>query len=199
MIGTENQFIINYTTSQSAGEAHDFVRHMEKFKDRTDKKPKAAIGDAAYGSEENYDYLEKEGLDNYLKYSGIYYEKSQKHKRNPFHKDNFQYDPKEDVFTCPNNQKLYFKEEGTRRNANGYISKTKKYQCDSCDQCPFFNKCTTGKNRALQFSPRYNAFKDQVKKNYGSVQGEYMKKQRGVDVETPFGDIKHNQGYRRFR
>jgi hypothetical protein len=26
-----------------------------------------------------------------------------------------------------------------------------------------------------------------------------LRKQRGTDVETPFGDIKHNMGYRRFR
>ena len=29
--------------------------------------------------------------------------------------------------------------------------------------------------------------------------GIELKKKRGVDVETPFGDIKHNMNYRRFR
>ena len=32
-----------------------------------------------------------------------------------------------------------------------------------------------------------------------TAEGLRLRKQRGTDVETPFGDIKHNMGYRRFR
>jgi len=41
--------------------------------------------------------------------------------------------------------------------------------------------------------------KKQVRENYETEKGREAKKRRGYDVETPFGDIKHNQEYRRFR
>lgn len=199
MIGTEDQYIINYTISQSAGESHDFVKHMQKFSKKVGRNPKNAIGDAGFGSEENYDYLKKEGIGNYLKYSGIYKEQTAKYKNNPFHKDNFKYDENNDEFICPNNRRLKFKEEATRKNANGYKSKNKVYECEDCTNCQFAKLCKKGKLRKIQYSPNYDSYKAQVRENYRTVEGEKKKKQRGIDVETPFGDIKHNQEYKRFR
>jgi len=41
-------------------------------------------------------------------------------------------------------------------------------------------------------------YRQQAKANLLSEQGIALRKQRGSDVETVFGDIKHNIGMRRF-
>ena len=199
--GTENQYVINYTIGQSAGEAQDFPTHMEKLKTRTaNKNPKNTIADGAFGSEENYTYLEKEDIANYLKYSGIYYENTKRYQQNRFHKDHFDYDAESDSFICPNDQRLIFKEEATSRNANGFIQKKRVYQSQNCEGCIYADQCKKGKKgRNIQFSPAYEKYKDQVRQNYCSTTGISMRKRRGWDVETPFGDIKYNQNYSRFR
>ena len=199
--GTENQFVINYTIEQSAGESQAFPAHMKKLKQLTcGRMPKNAITDAGFGSEENYAYLEKEGIGNYLKYSGIYYEKTKKHRQDRFHKDHFDYDERSDTYTCPNGQQLTFKEEATSQNKNGFIRQYKVYKSRNCLGCPYGDQCKKTKNqRILKVNTTYEAYKKKVRENYSSDTGESMRKRRGWEVETPFGDIKHNQDYRRFK
>ncbi|MEO0341616.1 MAG: IS1182 family transposase [Bacteroidota bacterium] len=71
-LGTQDQFIINYTIHQSTVDAPVFIEHMDNTKallnDIGYAMPQRISGDAGYGYEQNYDYLEVEGLDNYLKY-----------------------------------------------------------------------------------------------------------------------------------
>ena len=198
--GSENQFIVNYTIHQTLGETNEFVPHIKELARFTEQRPKNLIGDAAYGSEENYTYLQEHGLGNYLKYSGIYFEKSAKSKENPFHKDNFAYDPHQDQFTCPANQAVEFEYETRKKTKSGYQRKIRVYECSSCRTCSLAEACKRGKNnRQIKFSPAFEGYKKQVKENLSSELGMSLSKQRGVCAETPFGDIKHNMGYRRFR
>lgn len=198
--GTENQFVINYTIHQSAGETNEFVKHIKKLEQRTAKLPKNVIGDAAYGSEENYDYITKRKIGNYLKYSGIYFESTKKYKENRFHKDHFAYDKDKDQFTCPDNQPLDFQYETVKTSKNGYKNKIRVYECQQCADCNLASLCKKGTgNKKIKFSPGFEAYKQQVKQNLQTDIGIMLRKQRGVDVETPFGDIKHNMHYLRFR
>ena len=199
--GTENQYIVHYTIEQSAGESQAFPGHMEKLKTRTSGKvPKSVTTDAGFGSEENYTYLDNEQIDNYVKYSGMHYENSRRYKENRFHKDHFPYDQQNDSFTCPNQQKLVYEKTLVRRNANGYGSQVRVYRSKGCKGCIYASQCKKGDNdRTLSISPDYEFYKHQVRLNYSTTTGTSMRKRRGWDVETPFGDIKHNQNYRRFR
>lgn len=198
--GTENQFIVNYTIHQTAGDIGVFVPHMRHLAKYTYKMPKNAVGDAGFGSEENYDYLKAEQINNYLKYSGFYFEQSRKYKGNRFHKDNFQYDKVKDQFTCPNGQILKFDHQATRTSRSGYKNKVRVYKSRSCAKCPMAHMCKKGvSDRRIKFSPGFEAYKRAVKEKLKTPDGIRMRKLRGTDVETPFGDIKHNMGYRRFR
>jgi hypothetical protein len=75
-IGTENQFIVNYTLHQSPNDMPVLKDHLEDTKEQLASigypLPKRASADAGYGSEENYDYLEAVGMENYVKYPGFY-------------------------------------------------------------------------------------------------------------------------------
>jgi hypothetical protein len=70
--------------------------------------PKRASADAGYGSEENYDYLEAEGLENYVKYPGFYQEQRKKVQNDPFRVENLYYNATEDYLVCPMGQYPYY-------------------------------------------------------------------------------------------
>jgi hypothetical protein len=42
------------------------------------------------------------------------------------------------------------------------------------------------------------AYKQQARENLNNEQGSGLRKQRCIEIESCFGDIKHNMGFRRF-
>jgi hypothetical protein len=78
-IGTENRFVLGYSVHQRPGDPGCFIPHMQETqKQRNGLQPKNVITDSAYGSEENYLFLEKEQIQAYLKYGSF-------HKRRKVH------------------------------------------------------------------------------------------------------------------
>ena len=75
-IGTEKQFILNYSIHQDAGDTTTLQENIEKFEKLHKKLPKRIIADSGYGSEENYEYLKEKEIEGYVKYN--YFHKEQK-------------------------------------------------------------------------------------------------------------------------
>jgi transposase len=199
--GTEDQFIVTYTLSQSGGEANLFKSHLEKLFDNIGKVPENIIGDAAYGSEENYALLESLSSNAYLKYTGYYQEQTRKYKEDRFHRHNFPYDQTTDSFTCPDNRKLERKSTSREVRPSGYERIMVNYECTDCSGCPFSNDCKKPDQvrRQISFSPAWDEYRLQAKQRLTTEKGIALKKQRSIDVESSFGDIKYNQSYNRFR
>jgi len=199
--GTENQFIVNYTLAQSSGESHLLKTHLKQLEQLVGKLPENIVGDAAYGSEENYAYLKDHSSNAYLKYTGYYNEQTRKHKEDRFHRDNFPYDPNTDSFTCPTGRKLTQKSQSVEVRPGGYQRTTLLYSSNDCTSCPFARDCKKPDQELRQFSvnPTWDAFKQQARDRLSTEKGIDLKKRRSVDVESSFGDIKFNQGYTRFR
>ena len=200
-ISTENQFVTNYTVSQNAADSVGFVEHVDKIKERGDKYlPKNYSGDSGFGNEENYEKLEKLGINNYLKFNNFHHEQTQAFQQNPFLKEHFQYNPEQDYYICPKGQKLLLTEHKTIKTKTGYKSEVKSYQCEDCNGCEFKEKCTRSpQNRTIEVREKLEKFKNQARSNLTSETGIALRKQRNIDVEPVFGDWKHNQGYRRVR
>jgi len=202
--GTEGQFIIGFSIHQGAGDPGCFIPHMEAQKFPKNKMPKNSIGDAAYGSEENYAWLEKHQIGNYLKYNRFHKEqhpprKPELREKERFVSANFPYDQEKDEFTCPAGHPMSYRETRPYKTRNGYLSERRFYEADQCESCPLKPQCTKAKgNRRIQVSFKLRAYQQQARENLLSEQGIELRKKRAVDVETPFGNIKQNMGYRRF-
>jgi transposase len=202
--GTEGQFIVGYSIHQRAGDPGCFIPHMEQQKFPKDKLPKRVVADAAYGSEENYHWLEQQEVGNYLKYNRFHQE--QHPPRTPEGKEkqrfvsaNFPYDQDKDEFTCPAGHPMTYRETRPYRTENKYLSERRFYECDHCSTCPLKPQCTKAQgNRRIQVSFKLREYQQQARTNLLSERGIELRKQRCTDVETPFGDIKHNMGFRRF-
>jgi transposase len=201
LVGTQNQFIINYSFHQQKGSETDgFVAHLNRCQQLLGRSPDVVMGDSAYGSEENYHFLANNSIGNYLKYNTFHLEETKKYQTNPYRKENFAYDAQTDTYRCPQGRPLLFKELKQITTDNGYQTTVKLYECVDCRDCPLASLCKRGTgNRTIQINPTLEMYRAQARSNLNSEQGIALRKQRGVDVEPVFGDIKFNQGYRRCR
>ena len=198
-IATEDQFILGYGIYQKAADTSVFIPFIDKVKTQLKGVPRNIIADAGYGSEENYGYVKDNNIGNYIKYNNFDYEKTNEHKKKIFLSDHFEYNKKQDQYICPSGQILDFNGIKKTKSESGYISKRRIYKSRCCDQCSYKNLCCKGKNnRTIEISPKLIKFKVRVKRNLESETGKKLRSQRGVDVESVFGQIKHNNQFRRF-
>lgn len=199
IIGTEEQIIVNYSLHQKASETDKFIPHMKKLKRITNgRKPKRAIGDGTYGSDENYNFLKKEKIGSYLKYPGFYQEVTGQAEKKRFNRINFIYNQKEDKIYCPEGREMLLQEIEEKKTDNGYKQQIRKYK-GNCSGCKYLSLCSKSPGgRTIQLNKKLEKYKRLTKKNLCSPLGIELRKKRSVDVETVFGDIKLNQAFRRF-
>jgi len=198
-IGTENGFVVGYDLFPNPTDTKTLKVHLRRQARRLGTKPKVIITDAGYGSEENYVYLENRRTVAVIKYSTYRKERSQKWKKDIFRTENWEYDKKGKYYVCPNGRKLDFKETKKRATDSGYPITIQKYECESCKYCRKKKQCTKAKgNRTIERNERWLRLKQKAKRVLEDERYADLRKQRSVEVETVFGQIKGNQGNRRF-
>ncbi len=196
MVGTENQVVLNYDVHSQAGDTACFREHMENCLEHNGCLSKNIVGDAGFGSEENYQYLEDKGLGNYLKYNTFYQESKKKFSQDRTKKENFRYDKRKDEYICLSGKRLKFIREEDNYTKLGYKQTLRIYEGVECARC--LDKCTTAKYRCIQVNRNLERHKNIARRNLTSELGIALRKMRGVEVETIFGDIKRNFGFSRF-
>lgn len=202
--GTEGQFIVGYSVHNKSSDPVCFREHMEGVRIGLKRLPKKVVADAAYGSEENYEYLQKNRVENYLKYPTFYqdthpYRNPQIIRNHQFRSDHFDYDSESDQFICPAKKKLSYLYTSKYKTDNGYESERRHYECGTCQDCPLKPQCTRAKgNRRIQVSFQLIEHRRQAREHLISDLGKELRAKRSVEVETVFGHIKHNMGFRRF-
>lgn len=201
-IGTENQFILGYSVHQRPGDTSCFKEHMEQAKKILGELPKNVIADAGYGSEENYEYLQKEDLNNYVKYNTFHKEASKKWKNDLSKVQNWGYDEQKDEYVCGYGKRLVFAYEKKQKSENGHSSGIRVYRGTECKDCPYRPYCVKSDkpehNRQIYINRRLDELKAEARANLTSETGLVLRSQRAIEPETVFGDIKGNSGIRRF-
>jgi transposase len=199
-ICVENGFVLNYVISDSAADNISFIPLMDGVIDNLNKIPENANADGAYGNEENHGYLEEKGIGNFLKYNTYHKEKSTSWREKKIKFEDFIYDENKDAFTCKNGVKLLLNRLQEDVTKTGYMRKIKIYtpRKGSCKGCPFRARCTKSKDRSLQVSWNAERLKQQAKKNLNSEKGLELRKRRGNEVESVFGDEKLNKKKHRY-
>lgn len=193
----QNQIIVHYTVSQNSNDAVAFKDHIDTMPEEL--LPQSWLGDSIYGTLINYRELNQRKIGNYLMYPTFHREQKSNFKNQIFLRENFQYDPQTDTYRCPTNQVLELKWSGEVTLSDGSTTLEKNYQAKGCQSCPFFDQCCKGAgDRTIRVKPELENYKRQAGDNLRCDSGIILRKKRGVDVETPFGNIKHNKGHRRF-
>ena len=106
------------------------------------------------------------------------------------------------LYTCPDGRKLPFAGERKTKTDRGFESTARVYECPDCGGCPLRKACFKSKDenarKRIQVNPRLTEFKQRASALLHTEKGSKLRKKRGVDVETVFGDIKRNYGFTRF-
>lgn len=204
-ISTENQFILNYTIHQNTNDTGTLQQHLENFKESYGEEVfsqiEAITTDAGYGSEENYEYLEENGIDAYVKYNTFDKEQDQNYqqKHKTFSKENLHYNEEMDFYVCPMGQRMEKTHESSRRTKNGFEQKLSHYQAKNCEGCPIRSMCHGSKNnRSLERNHNLERYKEKARELLKSEEGIKKRKKRCWDVEPVFAQLKHNHNFKRF-
>jgi transposase len=198
-ISTENQYILGYTIHQTTNDTTTLKAHMECLKESLGKMPDTLVADAGYGSEENYEYLENNDVEAFVKYQYFHKEQSKKWREDPYRTENLPYDQKSDSYTCPMGQQMNFLKEKIKITDNGFKQTKRLYQAHDCGGCPRKECCHNRQgNRIIEVNPKLNHYKSIIRERLTSKRGIKYRSQRPVDVEAVFGIIKGNRNYRKF-
>ena len=204
-IGTENQFILGFYIDQNPSDSVGLIPQLEQVKTNLGVIPGKLVGDAGYGCEENYSYLESENVEAFVKYPAFDREhgKGKKRKQSPRNKylsSNFTIDEKTGEAICPEGKHLRYIETKDVPTKTGYIASKRIYRCEHGKTCPVRELCTKAKDgrRYFEYSPKLVAFKKQAAKRLTSDEGRALRSRRLTEPEAVFGLIKQNLGFRRF-
>ena len=202
MAGCEDQFITGVSVHQNTHDGACFKEHLEQTAQQQPTQPDNIIADSIFGTAQNYELLEQKQINSYLKFPSFHAEQRQNYKDNIFLKDNFYYDPISDTYSCPNDELLTFRRTYTSTHKRtGYKTEFREYECTNCGECIFYRQCCKsekGANRTILVDRKLELFKVKARANLKSDQGILLRKKRSIEIESVFGDIKHNMGFRRF-
>ena len=161
------------------------------------KKSVVITADSGYSSMEKLAELElKEHIDAYI--PDARYQGKQRGKKidedSPFHKKNFTYDARNNVYVCPDNKKLFF----VRRRREKSEAMCSIYQCRQYRGCQYAGVCTTNRDgREIRICDNVGVLY-RMRKKLDTAEGKAIYGRRKVIVEPVFGNIKHNLKFREF-
>ena len=194
-----DEYIANYQAFQYASDADCFQPLMQSFYDKYKIWPEYSVGDAGYGSYNNYLFCEEHGMKKYMKFSMFKKETTDKdYHSDPYRSVNFKTDDNGNLI-CPAGRKFHFlKNEHIRGNQYGRTQEY--YQCENCEGCELRANCHKGKNnRIIRINEELTVFHKEVIDNLNSIKGAYLRMNRSIQAEGAFGNIKWNRNYKRLR
>lgn len=199
-IATENQFITDFSLFPNPTDILTLIPFLQSFSQRYHRVAHTVVADSGYGSEENYRFMEENGMEAYVKYNYFHMEQRPRFKPNPFKAENFYYNEQQDYCICPMGQKMH--RIGTKhvKTASGYVSENARYRAIRCEGCPLRCLCFKAKgNRTIELNHRLRKYKQKAKELLCSEEGLKHRGQRCIEPEAVFGQIKYNMNYKRFR
>ena len=196
LASSEDQFITAVTVHQNPNDAIGFKQHVESFT----FVPATITADSIFGTEENYQFLESKEVTAYLKYPLFHKEQSRKFREDPYRKENFRYHAETDTYECPEKQRLDYTQNRRDVSKTGFTSDIKIYKASECVSCSKRELCTKSKegNRTIMINNQLDIYKQIARTILESPKGIELRKRRSVEIESCFGDIKHNMRFRRF-
>ena len=200
-IATENQFLVDFGLFPNPSDTLTMPLFLTSFHRRYGRFPYEGVADSGYGSEENYRFMEENGIQAYVKYNYFHMEQKRSFKQDPRRVENLHYNAEGDYFVCPMGQ--HMRRVGTRhdRTESGYVIEQAAYRAQHCQGCPMKARCYKRKrgNREIEVSHRLIAYKQRARENLTSDKGLEHRSKRPIEPEAVFGQMKNNMHYKRFR
>lgn len=193
-------FCVNYSLHQKPTDTTTLIPHINQHQQLFGNFPKTVTADAGYGSHENYQFLQENNINAYVKYNTFHQEQKRKPDcKKGFKSDELYYNKEQDCYYCPMGQRMQYIYTSTRTTENGYRQEIKKYQAQNCDGCPLRGVCHQSKtNRTIEINHQLVQLKNNARENLKSEVGIEHRKKRCYTIEPVFACIKQNKNFKRF-
>ncbi|MCY0894728.1 MAG: IS1182 family transposase [Alicyclobacillaceae bacterium] len=191
-VDADNGFIVGVSMSNSSSDQQQFDAVLDSIQENTGRMPQKVTADAGYFSAANIKSCQSRKVDGYIAAS-----REGRQVGNSFDKQNFTYDPQEDVYVCPAGKMLTLKQ--TQHAKDPHKSTKWVYECQACPECPFQKECARAKS-GLRTITRTEAdpVREAMRTKVQSEEGKAIYRQRKMIVEPVWGEVKQVQGFRQF-
>lgn len=195
-IGVNSEYITGidvFSNRTDYGTLQPFLKTMERKQHRKYEK---IVADAGYESVGNYLYLEKHGLESYIKPQNHEVKQTAKFKRQIGRAENMRYNAEGDYYVCAQGRKLKLYRESEK---GGIV--TSHYRCESCVGCPCRAQCCKAKDglaKELQVRKQFERYRAISEANVTTDEGIYLRLCRSIQAEGTFALLKTDFGFRRF-
>ncbi len=198
-IGVDSEYIVATDIFSDRNDVWTFVPFLQRMEERLGFKYPTATADAGYESEEGYDYMKKNGQKPYIKPQTYEKWKKRSFKNDISKRENMIYDEENDTYICHNGKKLIPQYVTKKTSKNGYESEVTMYECESCEGCPYKEKCTRAKgNKRMGVSKKFISLRQESYENITSKLGIQYRMNRSIQVEGAFGVLKNDYEFQRF-
>jgi len=190
VVDQKHGLIVHSDVVNENNDDNQFTQQVTQANETLGKKCKNACADAGYANTDELKKIDDQNI------NVIVPTQKQAHdtKPEPFDKEHFTYDSKNDCYYCPEGHRLRYKNFDAIKNHKTYIMENKKH----CLACKHYGICTIAKcGRAI--TRLFNEeTKQKLEKIYSSKESQVTYKLRQQKVELPFGHIKRNLGVNAF-
>jgi hypothetical protein len=199
-ISTENQFISHYDFYPNPTDTLTLIPFLNGFENRYNILPDKVVADSGYGSEENYEFMQVNDIEPFVKFNYFHKEQKKAFKKNGFLSQNLYYNVDEDYYVCPMGQHMNKIGKKRCKTASGYTSTATIYEAKNCKGCPLKCLCSNAKgNRRVEVNHNLNRHKQKARELLTCEEGIYHRSQRAIEPKSVFGQTKSNKHYNRFR
>jgi len=179
---TSDGMITSANVSTNASDCGELTKTIEQTETNTQEKITDAIADGGYGTYDNYEDLEERGITAYIPSQKFAKEQKQKHKenKNPYDKDEFNYEKETDEYICPEGKRLKYKGVTSER-----TWKYKVYKGSDCANCKKKHACTKRKYREIRIELR-EEIKQRALERLNTEKGKKIYNKRSYKIEPLF-------------
>ena len=199
-VSTNNQYIASYSIHQSTTDTNTLQDHISQHIRQFKQKPNNITADAGYGSEQNYQWLEKKRITAYVKFNQFDRQQNKRIRtKNPFSVDQLEYNAETNQYLCPIGEPMSHTGWTITETKAGYPQVIDKFRAKDCKTCILSGICNTQQgDRVIEVSLNNVRLREAAQKRLKSPRGIQKRKQRCFDTEPVFANIKHNHHFKRF-
>lgn len=188
-IATENQFVLHTQVYPNPTDTNTLIPFLDSLPELI-KPSNHIVADAGYGSQENLDYLEQSCWTGLVKYGMYEKEQKKKYLKSDKNLDNWIYDEEQNTYSHPDGTLYVHGYIRRQKTSTGYIKFSHVYHSSD----PTYRN---GK-KSLWINYEYEEQKLKIKEQLSTEEGATLYRQRKIDVEPTFGQVKANLGFTRF-
>lgn len=191
VVDEDSGLIVAEDVDNSVSDAGQLTPMIEQVEENLGRAAETTLGDKGYSAGADLQEADEKGFNVLVNLKkNVHPPEDTK----PYHASRFSYDEQNDVVICPEGLELVFEREKMSRLGEP----GRQYRCRHKKTCPVSHLCTSDKRGRGILITKTGFALDKQRKKHTSERNRKILKKRGAIVEPAFGQIKHNQQFRKW-